>query len=67
MKSLKERYYYDVVHWQIKHYIFQVRAESYPQNYWKAQLQNSLITRNTLALQLCHKVWQPGLQLSLFS
>lgn len=51
-KVLLKDYYYDYIHWCIAMYIFQIRNENYPLDYWKSNLKEILITRNEIVIRI---------------
>ena len=56
-------YYYTVIHWQISMYIFQIKKESYPLDYWKNQLIQSLKRRNEYVFLIKNNFEEKQLQL----
>lgn len=66
-KQFLKTYYYEVLHWQIKLFIKYVKDKSYPEQYWKQRLKDSLKSRNEYALRIINfKEPLKNIQLELF-
>lgn len=67
-KQFLIKYYYEVIHWQIKLAIYQIRNDKYAQKeYWINELKERLIKRDQYILKIINHIEiKPNVQLELF-